>query len=141
MILSLGYRMLIFSLAAGFLTACGASQTPVAASNAAPLSHDTTGTIYWSKQRLHLKYPSASHGQAVLTYWAPNGYFTYGPTCDHGSQVRITTHRHWGNPSAYMHVVYWFKALNAGPDDCYFTAILNNTGSPPLSTITLQIAP
>jgi hypothetical protein len=77
--------------------------------------------------------------KALLTYWAPNGYFTEPVYCKNGGKISATAHRKYGNPSAYMHVVFWFKALSAGPDECGFTAVLNNTGSPPIAVIELHI--
>ncbi len=96
------------------------------------------GNIYWNKPRLRLVYPSKSYAKATLTYWAPNGYSTE-PYCKRGGSFSATTHHQGGNPKGYMHVVYWFKAKTAGPDDCAFTATLDNTGSPPISILKLHI--
>jgi hypothetical protein len=100
--------------------------------------HASEGNIYWSKAQLRLPYP---HGEkrAVLTYWAPNGYFTYRYSCGNGSKLAISTGRTWGNSSGYKHIVYRFQAETKGPDTCGFTAVLNNTGSPPTASITLKV--
>ena len=120
-------------------TGCAGAPISSGATSVISTSRESTGNIYWNKRRVHLKYPSTSPGRAVLTYWAPNGYFTEGPSCKRGGKVSATPHRQWGNPSGYMHVRYSFKALTAGPDKCGFSAILNGTGSPPIAPITLDI--
>jgi len=105
---------------------------------APPASHGT-GNIYWNKKRLRLPYPPKGHVEAVLSYWAPDGYFTEPNYCRNGGTFSATVHRTWGNPKAYMHAAYWFTAESAGPDRCAFTAVLNNTGSPPIAIIKLDL--
>ncbi len=124
---------------AAILAGCGGSHSTPAGASIVPASRDSFGNIYWNKRRLNLRYPPASHAKAVLTYWAPNGYYTVGPACKHGGMVSATAHGSWGDPSGYMHVNYWFKARSAGPDKCGFSAILENTGSPPIAPIELHI--
>jgi hypothetical protein len=111
----------------------GAMQQPTSVSKA------YNGNIYWSKARLRLPYPPSSPGKATLTYFGPDGYYTYPVYCKNGGKISATPHRKFGNPKAYLHVVYWFKAQTPGPDDCSFTAVLNNTGSPPIAIIKLHI--
>ncbi len=97
------------------------------------------GNIYWRPIQLDLSYRAKSRAESVLTYWGPNGYYTEPPFCKKGATFSATAHRRYGNPSTYMHVVYRFKALSPGPDDCTFTAVLNNTGSPPIAILRLHI--
>jgi len=132
-------RTAAFALLAGVLAGCGAAAAPNGVTGVMPASRESSGNIYWNKRDVRLTYPSSSHGRAVLTYWAPNGYYTDGPTCKHGGLVKATAHRSWGNPSGYMHVVYWFEARTRGPDRCGFSAILLGTGSPPIAPIALRV--
>jgi len=125
--------------AAALLADCGGSHSSPTPTSVVPESRDSFGNIYWNKHRLNLHSPPAPHAKAVLTYWAPNGYYIVGPTCKHGGTISATTHGSWGDPSGYMHVNYWFKARSAGPDECGCSAILNNTGSPPIAPIKLHI--
>jgi hypothetical protein len=104
-----------------------------------PTGAATTGNIFWNKHRLDLPYPTKPRAKATLTYWAPNGYFTYPVSCKRNGRISATPHHKSGNPSGYMHVVYWFKAQTPGPDDCQFTAVLSGTGSPPIAVIQLRI--
>jgi hypothetical protein len=125
--------------AAAFLAGCGGSQPSLAGSSVAAQSRDSVGNIYWNKKRLRLQYPSKSRADAVLSYWGPDGYSTYPIICKAGGQISVTPHRTRGNPSGYEHVTYSFQARSAGPDDCSFTAVLNNTGSPPFAILRLHI--
>jgi hypothetical protein len=125
--------------AAALLAGCGGSQAAPSTTGVGAASRDSFGNIYWNKHRVDLHSPPATHATATLTYWAPDGYETVGPSCKHGGTIAATTHRSWGDPSGYMHVVYWFKAKTAGPDACGFSAILQNTGSPPIAPIKLHI--
>ncbi len=129
-------------------TACGTVQTQAGAPQTLPeaaaarrpaAGSGSTGNIYWNKGALHLRYPAKYHAKATLSYWAPNGYFTLPISCRHSGKIDASRHRLSGNPSGYMNAVYWFSAKSAGPDDCSFTAVLNNTGSPPIATLTLYI--
>ncbi|MGA8576532.1 MAG: hypothetical protein WB609_12725 [Candidatus Cybelea sp.] len=99
----------------------------------------TTGNISWSKHRLDLKPPPAAGRRAILSYWGPDGYFAEPPYCKNGGQFSAVPHRKYGNPRKYMHVVYWFKAVTSGRDDCAFTVVLANTGSPPFAIIRLHL--
>jgi hypothetical protein len=122
------------------LDSCGAPHGQLATpSTMSQSSRQANGNIYWSRNRLRLPYPSRSHGRAILTYFGPDGYFTYPVFCKRGGSVSATPHRTFGNPSSYLHVVYWFKAQTPGPDDCAYTAVLNNTGSPPIAIVKLHI--
>jgi hypothetical protein len=141
-------RLAVFAAAAAavILVGCGSSPPSLGssgnpASGAGQLPPATSGccNIFWNKPRLRLPYPTKSHAQAVLSYWAPNGYFTYPVDCKKGGRISVSTHRKWGNPKGYMHVLYWFEAQSPGPDRCGFTAVLSNTGSPPIATIKLRV--
>ena len=96
------------------------------------------GNIYWNKPALRLK-ADGTHGRAILSYWGPDGYYTEPVYCKNGGQISATTHGQRGKQTGYVHVVYWFKALTHKPDDCGFSAVLNNTGSPPIAVIDLRI--
>lgn len=125
------------------LTACGAALMPAnspALSQQARTAPQTTGNIYWSKARLDLGSPPSKARRAVLTYWGPDGYYTYPVYCENGGNVSATPHRTWGNPKKYLHVIFWFKAQTPGPDRCAFEAVLANTGSPPFAIIKLKIS-
>jgi hypothetical protein len=139
-------RVLTIVAVVAVFAGCGNPQSSLGGPNIAPAgsrgASPATGSccnIFWNKNRLRLPYPTKGHAQAVLTYWAPNGYFTYPIYCQNGGQISATAHRTWGNAQGYMHVVYWFKAKSAGPDRCSFTAVLSDTGSPPFAIIRLRI--
>jgi hypothetical protein len=130
-----------FALVA-LLTACAGSHS----SAGIPSSDSSAGrsrvagtccTLWWSKKRLTLR--DGVMARAVLTFWSRNGYFFYPADCEHGSQISVATGRTWGDPSTYEHVVVKFKTQGPGPDRCAITAVLNNTGSPPLATLKLRI--
>jgi hypothetical protein len=121
------------------IAGCGSPAARVVVPGLAPQSLRAPGNIYWNKRRLNLPYPAMSHGQAILTYWGPDGYYTEPHFCKGNGRFSATAHRHYGNQSKYVHVVYWFKALSPGPDDCAFTAVLNNTGSPPIAIVKMRI--
>lgn len=123
-------------LAVALLAGCAGAPSPYTLGSAFPAS---TVNIYWNKASLHVKYAPGVHGQAILSYWGPNGYYTDPPTCKNGGKISATARRTWGNRSKYLHVLYWFKARSKGPDYCTFTAILDNTGSPPIATIEVRI--
>jgi hypothetical protein len=94
--------------------------------------------IYWNKKRVDLRY-GAKAAKAILTYWAPNGYYTEPPYCKDGGSFSATPGRSWGNPSGYEHVAYSFQAEGPEPDRCGFTAVLSGTGSPPIAVIEVNI--
>ena len=104
-----------------------------------PQGTDSSGNIYWNKRVLRLSYPSSSHEKATLTYWAPNGYYLTPVTCKKAGRISVTPHHRFGNPSGYMHVVYWFTALTPGPNGCGISAVLSGTGSPPIAPLRLRI--
>ena len=138
--------VLAIGAAISMLAGCASPQPPLSLppNVSASVRHSVPATggccnIFWNKRRLDLPYPATAHAQAVLSYWASNGYFTYPVYCEKGSQISATAHRTWGNPKRYMHVVYWFEAKSPGPDRCSFTAVLSNTGSPPIAIIKLHI--
>lgn len=99
----------------------------------------STGNIYWNKKKLNLPYPTKPADKATLTYWAPNGYFTEPVYCKTSGRISAKHGHPFGNPSGYMHVVYRFKALTAGPNECGFSAVLSGTGSPPIAVLKLHI--
>jgi hypothetical protein len=101
----------------------------------------STGNIFWSKAHVRLTYPAHAPKQVVLTYWGPDGYFTYPMDCQNGSTIAIAHGKPHGDPSGYERVIYSFRAESAGPDTCSYDAVLNNTGSPPITTLKLTIAP
>ncbi|HLY03027.1 MAG TPA: hypothetical protein VKR56_11115 [Candidatus Cybelea sp.] len=96
------------------------------------------GNISWNKPGLRLK-TDGTHGQAILTYWGPDGYYTEPVYCKNGGRISANTHGRSGKRTGYVRVVYWFKALTHSPDQCGFSAVLNNTGSPPIAVIELRI--
>jgi hypothetical protein len=123
---------------------CGGAASAPGAPAVAPagqraFSGTSQGNIYWNKMGLRLPYPAKRPSNAVLTFWAPDGYFTEPLYCKNGGNITATPGRKWGNPSAYEHVVFHFQAMSPGPDACGFTAVLNNTGSPPFAVIKLHI--
>lgn len=95
--------------------------------------------ISWNKKRLNLRYDSKPTMDAVLTYWAPNGYYLTPFYCQNGSQIIATPGRSKGSPSGYMRVKYSFTTQSPGPDDCAVDAVLNNTGSPPIAILKIRI--
>lgn len=76
---------------------------------------------------------------AVLTYWAPNGYYLTPLYCANGSQITDTAGRPKGSPSGYERVKYSFTTQSRGPDSCAIDAVLNNTGSPPIAILKIRI--
>lgn len=138
----------LYALEAAVLTACNATQpanpsvahASEAAARYSRAKPTYNGNIYWNKKGVHLRYPSISHARAELSYFGPDGYYTLPVYCKNGGQISATTHRQWGNPKNYLHVEYWFQAQSAGPDDCSFTAILSNTGSPPIAILKIHVA-
>lgn len=76
---------------------------------------------------------------AVLTYWAPNGYYLTPLYCQNGSQITETPGRTKGSPSGYERVKYSFTTQGPGPDDCVVDAVLGNTGSPPIAVLKIRI--
>lgn len=128
------------------LTACATSPSSPALPSGAPSSvlgvSSASGSccnIFWNKKRLTLRYGSKPTMNAVLTYWAPNGYYLSPLYCRSGSQISVMQGRTWGNPSGYEHVKYSFTTQGAGPDRCALDAILNNTGSPPIAILNFRI--
>lgn len=129
----------VFALA---LSGCGGALSSSPQAGAAPATRPaSTGNIFWSKAHIRLTYPAHGVKQVVLTYWGPDGYFTYPMDCQNGSTIAISHGKAHGNPSGYQHVIYSFRAENAGPDTCSYDAVLNNTGSPPITVLKLTIAP
>jgi hypothetical protein len=127
--------LLAVLFASALLSGCGGASLktePGVVAASAP------GNIYWNKPALRLKADGA-RGEAVLSYWGPDGYYTEPLYCKNGGQISATTHGHRGKRTGYVHVVYWFKALSHNPDECGFSAVLNNTGSPPIAVIKLRI--
>jgi hypothetical protein len=136
---------LIALTAVAALSACGASQSPspaaalgsaVEKTNAKP---DYNGNIYWNKKSVRVRSSSLKGARAELSFFGPDGYSTYAPYCKNGSALTATPHRQWGNPKKYLHVAYRFTTASAGPDDCSFTVVLDNTGSPPFATLKIHI--
>jgi hypothetical protein len=123
------------------MAACAAqsAQTVPASQLVSPASGSCCN-IFWSKHRLRLPYPPKTHKTAVLTYWGPNGYYLTAVECKNGGKIAASAHHTSGDPKAYMHVVYWFEAQTAGPDECGVSAVLNNTGSPPIAVLKFHIA-
>ncbi|MFY9709655.1 MAG: hypothetical protein WA668_12250 [Candidatus Cybelea sp.] len=138
-------RLLPALLAAAASTACSASQPanpPAAQSDVGTVQRaklNYSGNITWNKNAVRLRYPSTKHARAELSYFGPDGYYTLPVYCKNAGEIATTPHRQWGNPKKYVHVEYWFQAQSAGPDDCSFTAILNNTGSPPIAILKIHI--
>jgi hypothetical protein len=140
-------RILPALLAAAALTACNASQlanvpaaqTKLGTTQRGAAKPNYNGNITWNKSAVRLRYPSTKHARAELSYFGPDGYYTLPVYCKNGGEIATTPHRQWGNPKKYLHVEYWFQAQSAGPDDCSFTAILNNTGSPPIAILKIHI--
>ncbi len=138
-------RILSALLVAAALTACNASQhadLPAAQPNvgtAQRANPNYNGNITWNKNAVRLRYPLTKHARAELSYFGPDGYNTLPVYCKNAGEITTTPHRQWGNPKKYLHVEYWFQAQSAGPDDCSFTAILNNTGSPPIAILKIHI--
>jgi hypothetical protein len=128
-------------VAGAIVSGCGGSQPAVTGTTTAGVSarSDSSGNIYWNKKNLNLPYPTKPAAKATLTYWAPNGYYTVPVYCKTKGRISAKHGHPFGDPSGYMHVVYRFKARTAGPDDCGFSAVLNNTGSPPIAVIALHI--
>jgi hypothetical protein len=141
-------RIISTLAAAAILTACNSSPTvnpsvagaSVAAPQSANAKRNYNGNITWNKNAVRVRYRSTKHARAELTYFGPDGYFTLPVYCKDSGEIAATVHRQWGNPKKNLHVEYWFQALSPGPDDCSFTAVLNNTGSPPIAILTIHIA-
>jgi hypothetical protein len=127
--------------AIAIVSGCGGSQPAVTSATTPDVSapRDSTGNIYWNKKRLNLAYPAKRAGRATLTYWAPDGYYTAPVYCKTSGHISVKHGHPFGDPSGYMQVVYRFKALTAGPNDCGFSAVLSGTGSPPIAVIKLHV--
>jgi hypothetical protein len=122
------------------LVGCAGAQSPIGSSPAASaLQRYSSGNIFWNKAGVRLRYGATRPAKAVLTYWGPDGYYTAPLYCRGDTQISVKHGRNHGNPSDYLHVTYFFRALSQGPDQCQFTAILNNTGSPPIAIINLHV--
>jgi hypothetical protein len=121
--------------ASALLLGCGSASLKAEPSVTAATA---PGNIYWNKTGLRLKADGA-RGVAILSYWGPDGYYTEPVYCKNGGRISATTHGHSGKRTGYVHVVYWFKALTHSPDECGFSAVLYNTGSPPIAVINLRI--
>jgi hypothetical protein len=128
-------------VATAIVSGCGGSQPAVtgAATPNVSARGDSSANIYWDKKNLNLPYPTKPARKATLTYWAPNGYYTMPVYCKTNGQISAKHGRPFGSPSGYMQVVYSFKALTAGPNECGFSAVLSGTGSPPIAVIRLHI--
>lgn len=125
---------------AAALAGCAGAQSPIG-STSAPSAQQrySSGNIFWNKAGVRLHYAAMHPARAVLSYWGPDGYFTEPLYCKHGTQISAKHGRSRGNPSGYLHVTYFFRALGQGPDECQFSAVLNNTGSPPIAIINLHV--
>ncbi|MGA8326081.1 MAG: hypothetical protein WB757_08375 [Candidatus Cybelea sp.] len=122
------------------LVGCAGAQSPIGSARAPSAQQRySSGNIFWNKAGVRLRYGAAHPAKALLTFWGPNGYFTAPLYCKSGTQISVKHTRARGNPSGYLQVTYFFRALGQGPDECEFTAILNNTGSPPIATINLHV--
>jgi hypothetical protein len=122
------------------LAGCAGAQSPSGSTPAPFVQHKySSGNIFWNKAGVRLRYGATHPAKAVLTYWGPDGYYTAPLYCRGDTQISVKHGRSHGNPAGYLHVAYVFRALSHGPDQCQFTAILNNTGSPPIATINLRI--
>ncbi len=128
------------------LAACASSQPapnlPSGASSGLQRVSPASGSccdIFWNKKRLNLRYGSKPTMDAVLRYWAPNGYYLTQIYCQNGSQITATPGRTWGDPSGYKRVKYSFTTHSSGPDRCGVTAVLNDTGSPPVAVLKIRI--
>jgi hypothetical protein len=138
------YLRLLGLLAVATTAACaspatvpgGSSVMSQPAAQAAARPNDY-GNIRWNKSTIHVYKSKAS--TATLTFWARDGYFTYPMTCQNGSKVTATPGTVHGNPNRYDHVKFSFVVKTAKADQCYYTAVLNNTGSPPLTTIEIYL--
>ncbi|HXM06488.1 MAG TPA: hypothetical protein VN936_03450 [Candidatus Acidoferrum sp.] len=131
------------AMALAALTACaspaGVSDAPSAASLSTPtVRTNDYGNIRWNKSSIHI-YKSKGPKSAVLTYWAKDGYSTYPISCQNGGSFGAQQGKTSGNPNRYDHVKYSFVAKTGKPDQCTFTAVLNNTGSPPIATLTVYL--
>jgi hypothetical protein len=125
------------------LAACaspgGLSGAPSAAAVSAPaVRANDYGNIRWTPTAVHV-YKSKGAATAVLTFWAKDGYFTDPISCQNGDTVIATPGKIKGNPNRYDRVKYSFVAKNAKVDKCTFTAVLNNTGSPPIAVLTVRL--
>jgi|HubBroStandDraft_6_1064221.scaffolds.fasta_scaffold292053_3 hypothetical protein len=123
------------------MSGCGGSQAAMtgAATPHVSARSDSTGNIYWNKKKLNLPFPTNPPVKATLTYWGPNGYFTVPVSCKTNGKILVKHGHPFGNSSGYMKVVYSFKTLMAGPNECGFSAVLSGTGSPPVAVIKLYI--
>jgi hypothetical protein len=140
-ILRFSRYVLSVGAAIAIVSGCGGSQAGMTGATTPDVSarHDSTGNIYWNKKRLNLPYPTKPAQKATLTFWAPNGYFTVPVYCKTSGRISAKHGRPFGNPYGYMQVVYNFKALTAGPNECGFSAVLSGTGSPPIAVIKLNV--
>jgi hypothetical protein len=128
-------------LALATVTACASPATVPADPSPAPAPAARTndyGNIRWNKATVHI-YKSKSAPSATLTFWAKDGYFTYPNSCQNGGKFVATPGSVTGNPNRYDRVKYSFVAKTGKPDQCTFTAVLNNTGSPPIATLTVYL--
>lgn len=136
-----GSYVLSLCAAAAIVSGCGGSRPAVtgAATPEVGARRDSSGNIYWNKKKLNLPYPTKRAAKATLTYWGPNGYFTVPVYCKTSGRISVKHGHPYGNSSGYMQVVYGFKALTAGPNECGFSAVLSGTGSPPIAVIKLHV--
>ena len=125
------------------VTACGSqsssqpSAVGVSAARSSARPNDY-GNIRWNKAAIHL-YKSRGAKSAILTYWARDGYFLSQVYCQNGGNLTAVAGRTYGNPNRYDHTHFKFTALTSKPDTCSLLAILANTGSPPLASITVYL--
>ncbi|HEY3676097.1 MAG TPA: hypothetical protein VGK84_08915 [Candidatus Tumulicola sp.] len=96
------------------------------------------GNIRWNKPSVHV-YKSKGASTASLTFWAKNGYILFPQSCEHGGQFVGTPGTVKGNPNRYERVQFSFVAKTGKADQCTFTAVLNNTGSPPIATLAVYL--
>jgi hypothetical protein len=124
------------------VTACASapiSNVPPAANVSAPaVQTNDYGNIRWNKAAVHA-YKSKGATTAILTFWARDGYFKYPNSCQNGGRFVATPGKIKGNPNRYDRVKYSFVAKTGKPDQCTLTAVLNNTGSPPIATLTVHL--
>jgi hypothetical protein len=128
------------TLALAALAACGSPATVPGSPSGAPAAVRTNdyGNIRWNKAAVHV-YKSKIGTTALLTFWAKDGYFTYPISCPNGGKFVATPGTVTGNPNRYYRVKYSFVAKTGKPDQCTFTAVLNNTGSPPIARLTVYL--
>jgi hypothetical protein len=138
------YFQVVVATAVAVTAACASpngvpsSVSPTSGASALLSRPNDYGNIRWNKSSVHV-YKSKRSASATLAFWARDGYFTYPIACQNGGNIVATPGTVHGNPKRYDYVKYTFVAKTAKADTCGFTAVLNNTGSPPLTTLTLYV--